>query len=108
MEDEIVKGLPTGLKWVGGALGAIITAALFLRQYLSSAKVDRTANEANVATITRLQDELQHERERADSLMREREAMAKEIGELRGEVKGLREQIERLRDMITAQRGLPA
>lgn len=108
MEDEIVKNLPSGLKWAGAALGAIVAGALFLRQYLSGAKVDRTANESNVATILRLQDELRQERDRADSLMREREAMAQEIGSLRAEVQGLREQIEMLRDIVTGQRGMQA
>lgn len=97
--------IPEWLKWTGPAGAAIAAGALFLRQYLSGAKVDRAADDANVATIRRLQDELAKERERADSLMRDREAMIQEIGQLRGEVQALRSQVETLTRLIRAREG---
>jgi chromosome segregation ATPase len=47
-----------------------------------------------------LQAQVETERKRADDLMHEREAMATEIGQLRGEVQALRAQVEMLVAMI--------
>jgi len=99
--DDITKGMPSWLSWGGGAIAAIGAGAIYLRQYLSSAQVDRTANEANVATILRLQDELKAERERADALMKDREGMVARIAELGAEVKALRDQVETLTNMLS-------
>lgn len=93
-ENDILAGLPDWAKYLGGASGFLIAASLWLRQWLSSAKVDRTADEATTNTINTLQEQLAAERIRADELMHEREAMATEIGQLRGEVAGLRSQVE--------------
>lgn len=96
---------PEWLKWMGSAGAAIAAGALFLRQYLSGAKVDRAADDANVATILRLQAELKSERERADKLMADREQMIGELGQLRGEVAALRGQVENLTKLIRQQNG---
>ncbi len=93
---EFFDNLPEWAKWVGSILGGIAAAGLYLRQYLSKAKVDRTVNEVNAQTIERLFAQWVAERERADKLMREREAMARKIGELTGKVDALRMQIESL------------
>ncbi|WP_323162847.1 hypothetical protein [Stenotrophomonas maltophilia] len=93
-ESDLLADVPAWLKYLGGASGFVAAAALFLRQWLSSAKVDRTADEATTNTINTLQSQLTAERTRADGLMHEREAMATEIGQLRGEVAGLRSQVE--------------
>lgn len=104
-EDAIVENFPTLMKYAGAGLGYVAAAALFLRQWLSQAKVDRTANDANAATILRLQAQLVTERDRADRLMIEREAMVKEIGELRGKVEVLSEQVETLTALVRDIRG---
>lgn len=93
-ENDFLAGLPDWVKLLGGGFGFVIAASLGLRQWLSSAKVDRTADEATTNTINTLQEQLAAERTRADDLMHEREAMATEIGQLRGEVAGLRSQVE--------------
>ena len=105
--DEL-KDVPTWIKWIGGAGGTLAAGWLYFRQYLSSAQVDRAANDANVATILRLQDELKNERERANVLMRDRESMIAELGQLRGEVKALREQIAALNIAVGELRGRTA
>lgn len=95
MDDiSVMTGVPDWIKWAGGALAAIGAAIIYLPKLLSAVKVDRAADDANVATINRLQAELEKERARADALMRDREPMVAEIGQHRGEVKGLREQVE--------------
>jgi hypothetical protein len=96
--------IPDWLKWTGSAGAALVAAALYLRQYLSQSHVDRTADSANVATILRLQEELRNERERADTLMRDRESMIAELGQLRGEVQGLRDQVTLLTELVRSQR----
>lgn len=96
---------PEWLKWMGPTGAAIAAGALFLRQYLSGAKVDRAADDANVATILRLQAELKSERDRADKLMADREQMIGELGQLRGEVAALRNQVETLTKLIRQQNG---
>lgn len=96
---------PEWLKWMGPTGAAILGLGLYLRQYLSGAKVDRAADDANVATILRLQDELRQERERADKLMIDREQMITELGQLRGEVAALRSQVEILTKLIRQQNG---
>ncbi|HHA2674740.1 TPA: hypothetical protein ACOECQ_000807 [Stenotrophomonas maltophilia] len=93
-ETDLLADVPAWMKYVGGASGFLIAASLWLRQWLSSAKVDRTADEATTNTINTLQEQLAAERTRADGLMHEREAMATEIGQLRGEVNALRTQVE--------------
>jgi len=103
--DEL-NDVPSWAKWIGGAGGAIVAAWLYFRQFLSSAKVDRAADDANVATILRLQDELKSDRERADALMRDRESMVAELGQLRGEVKALRDQVSMLTDLVRELRGI--
>lgn len=95
-ETDLIGNIPTWMKYVASAAGGVGAALLFLRQWLSQAKVDRTANEANVETIVRLQAQVVVERDRADALMREREEMARKIGSLEGEVKGLRDQVDAL------------
>jgi hypothetical protein len=55
-----------------------------------------------------LQDELKNERERANVLMRDRESMIAELGQLRGEVKALREQIAVLNIAVGELRGRAA
>lgn len=103
---EGLNGVPDWVKWIGGAGGALATGWLYLRQYLSRANVDRTADDANAATILRLQSELKGERERADALMRDRDAMVAELGQLRGEVQGLRDQVTLLTTLASpASRG---
>jgi len=99
-----ITGIPDWVKWVGGGLAAIGAAALYLPKFISAAKVDRAADDANVATINRLQAELDKERARADALMKDREAMIAELGQLRGEVKGLREQVEMLTALVSQLR----
>lgn len=104
-ESDFVAAIPTWLKYLASAGGGMGAALLFLRQWLSQAKVDRTANDANVATILRLQAERDAERERADAMMREREAMVAELGELRGKVETLSEQVETLTALVRDIRG---
>mgnify|MGYP001232339087 CR=1 FL=1 len=94
-------------KVAGGIGGYVVAGFLVLRQWLSSAKVERAANDADVATITRLQTQLQDERARADAeraradeLMRERERMVTEIGELRGRVEILSSQVQHLTALV--------
>ena len=103
-ENDVFSKLPDAVKYGGVAGGYIAAAILFLRQWLSQAKVDRTATEANVATITRLQAERDSERERADQLMHEREAMVAELGELRAKVEMLSTQVEDLKTLIREYR----
>ncbi len=107
-EPDVLAGLPDWLNYVGGAAGFIAAAGLWIRQWLSSAKLDRAADDANERTLARLQAQLMAERDRADTLMREREAMATEIGSLRGEVHALRSQVESLMTMIREMRGAQA
>ena len=102
---EFFDKLPEWLKWTGGVLGSLAAAGLYLRQYLSKAKVDRTANEVNAQTIERLFAQWVAERERADKLMREREAMARKIGELTGKVDALRMQVESLTMLVQTLKG---
>ena len=102
------KDFPNWAKWIGATGSAIVAAWLYFRQYLSSAKVDRVADDANIATILRLQDQLKTERERADALMRDRESMVAELGQLRGEVKALRDQVAMLTDSVHELRGAKA
>jgi len=105
MDDlSVMAGVPDWIKWAGGVLAAVGAAAIYLPKLLSAAKVDRAVDDANVATINRLQAELEKERARADALMRDREAMIAEIGQLRGEVKGLREQVEFLTAIVNEWR----
>lgn len=99
-ENDLLAGIPAWAKYTGGATGFVAAGVLWLRQWLSSAKVDRTIDAEAVQTIQRLQSAVETERKRADDLMHEREAMATEIGQLRGEVKSLREQVEMLVAMI--------
>lgn len=99
-ESDLLANLPAWVKHVGAASGFIAAAAIWLRQYLSAAKVDRTVDEATTKTIERLESQLTAERARADELMHEREAMATEIGQLRGEVVGLRTQVDTLHKQI--------
>lgn len=106
-EPDVLAGLPDWLKFAGGASGFIAAGALWIRQWLSSAKLDRAADDANERTLARLQEQLLAERDRADTLMREREAMATEIGSLRGEVHALRAQVDSLMAMIREMRGAP-
>lgn len=94
------ENIPDWASWLGTGAAAFTAGFLFLRQYLSSAKVDRAADDANVATILRLQSELQKERERADKLMADREQMIGELCQLRGEVEALRNQVEMLTRLI--------
>ncbi len=89
-ESDLLAGVPDWAKYPGGTSGVRIAVALGLRQWWSSAKVDRTADEATSNTLRTLQEQLAAERTRADGLMHEREAMAQEIGQLRGEVSALR------------------
>lgn len=90
---ELLSNVPDWAKYLGGTSGVLVAASLWLRQWLSSAKVERTADEATGNTLRALQEQLSAERLRADGLMHEREAMAQEIGQLRGEVSALRAQI---------------
>lgn len=105
MMDELA-GIPGWLKWVSMGGAGIAAGALFLWQYLSNAKVDRSVDGATVELIKNLQTQLVNEQGRADSLMREREAMATEIGQLRGEVHGLREQVRLLTEAVDRMRGV--
>lgn len=100
-----LSGIPDWLKWLGGVAGTVGAAALYLRQFLSKAKLERTADEADVHTILRLQAQLVVERDRADALMRDRESMVKEIGELKGEVRALRDQVAALLALVEDLRG---
>ncbi|KAG0953887.1 hypothetical protein G6F31_013321 [Rhizopus arrhizus] len=81
-ESDLLAGVPDWAKYLGGTSGVLIAVSLWLRQWLSSAKVDRTADEATSNTLRTLQEQLAAERTRADGLMHEREAMAQEIGQL--------------------------
>lgn len=99
-ETEFLGNVPAWLKYLGTAVGSAGIAGLSLRQWLSQASVDRAANDANVATINRLQAQVITERDRADALMRDREALVREVGELRGEVTALREQVETLTTLV--------
>jgi len=103
-ENDVISNLPGAVKFGGIAGGYIAAAILFLRQWLSQAKVDRTANEANTATIERLQAERDAERARADAFMREREEMVAELGELRAKVDMLSQQVEDLKSLIREYR----
>jgi hypothetical protein len=104
-EDEFIKNFPTVMKYIGSGAGYLAAGVLFLRQWLSQAKVDRTANDSNAATINRLQAQVIVERDRADSLMREREAMVRELGELKGKVEVLSEQVETLTNLVKQLKG---
>ncbi len=104
-EDQVLSNIPSWMKYVASAAGGVGAAMLFLRQWLSQAKVDRTANDANAATIIRLQAQVVVERDRADSLMREREAMVRELGELKGKVEILSDQVETLTDLVKQLKG---
>lgn len=99
-ENDFLAGIPAWAKYTGGATGFVAAGVLWLRQWLSSAKVDRTIDAEAVQTIQRLQAQVESERQRADALMHEREAMATEIGQLRGEVASLRQQVETLVALI--------
>ena len=99
-ENDLLAGIPAWAKYVGGSTGFVAAGVLWLRQWLSSAKVDRTIDTEAVQTIQRLQAQVESERKRADDLMHEREAMATEIGSLRGEVAALRNQVEMLVKLI--------
>lgn len=88
--------LPAGLKWLGGVGAALVAGFLFLRSYLSNARVERTVDEASVRTIERLQTMLEAERARADTLMREREQLIGNIGELRSQIAVLNLNVEHL------------
>lgn len=109
-ENELLADLPAWLKYMGGAAGFIIAAVLALRQWLSSAGVSRAADAATQDIINTLQEQLTAERIRADELMREREAMAQEIGQLRGEVSALRSQVaeqgEQIRKLVEVARNI--
>lgn len=99
-EDAFVENLPAVMKYTGAGLGYLVAGVLAMRAWLSQAKVDRTANDSNAATILRLQAQVVTERDRADRLMIEREAMVREIGELRGKVETLSEQVETLTALV--------
>lgn len=108
-EVSILKNAPAWLVGLGMGGTAIVAGAVFLRQFLSSAKVDRSANEANVQTIERLTSEVEgerkradQERDRADQLMHEREDMIREIGELKGKVDALTSQVAHLSDLVAS------
>lgn len=107
-EPDLLAGVPAWAKYLGTAVGSIAASALLLRQWLSGANVDRAANDANVQTIVRLQAQVVTERDRADRLMVEREAMVREIGELRGKVEVLSEQVETLTAMVRDMQGKTA
>jgi len=99
-ENDFLSSIPGWAKLAGGSVVGIGGGLLWLRQWLSSAKVDRSIDTEAVQTIQRLQAQVADERKRADDLMHEREAMATEIGQLRGEVTALRGQVEMLVAMI--------
>jgi hypothetical protein len=108
-EASVFAKVPSWLIGLGTGGAAIVGAAVFLRQFLSSAKVDRAADAANVATIERLTAEVENERKRADSerdradqLMHEREDMIREIGELKGKVDTLTAQVAQLTDLVVS------
>jgi HAMP domain-containing protein len=102
-ENDFLAGIPAWAKYAGGSTGFVAAGVLWLRQWLSSAKVDRTIDTEAVTTINRLREQVEVERKRADDLMHEREAMATEIGQLRGEVQALRSQVEMLVALIQKQ-----
>jgi len=105
MEDLFLNSVPAWIKYLAAFAGGSGAALLYLRQWLSQAKVDRTANEANVETIQRLMGQLEAERRRADAYMREREEMVREIGALKGKVEILTEQVETLTALVKELRG---
>lgn len=92
-ETDLINDLPAWIKYMAGASGFMAAALLWLRQWLSSAKVDRTADAANAATIERLQVMLNAANTRADEITRQRDQLVGEIGELRGEVTALRAEV---------------
>jgi hypothetical protein len=105
-EPDLLDHVPTWAKYIVTAIAGSGASLLFLRQWLSQANVDRTANDSNAQTIIRLQAQVVTERDRADRLMVEREAMVKEIGELRGKVEVLSEQVERLTELVQGLKGV--
>lgn len=99
-EPDFLGNVPAWAKYLGTAVGSIAASALLLRQWLSGANVDRTANDANAQTIVRLQAQVVTERDRADRLMVERESMVKQIGELSGKVEVLSSQVDQLTELV--------
>ena len=89
--------LPAWVKFfitaLGGGAASITVGFLALRQWLSSAKVDRKADAATINTIDTLQEQLADERKRNSELTSERDKLVGEIGQLRGEVAGLRAEV---------------
>ena len=101
VEDQgLLASLPSWLKYGGTALGGISATALAMWQWLSKAKVDRTADAATVSIIDTLQEQLATERKRSDELMRERDEMSSEIAQLRAEVVALRAQVLTLSELV--------
>jgi hypothetical protein len=110
-EATVFKNAPAWLVGLGLGGASLVGGAIWLRQFLSSAKVDRSANDANVATIERLTAEVEEankradaERDRADQLMHEREDMIRKIGELEGKVDALSAQVAQLSDLIVSMK----
>ncbi|HKY46132.1 MAG TPA: hypothetical protein VJM50_23780 [Pyrinomonadaceae bacterium] len=91
---------PSWPAWVGSIIVGLGFAIFHIRQWLSGANVDRAADSANAATIERLQVAYLNERDRADTLMREREALITNIGKLEAQVLLLTDQVKHLTNEV--------
>ncbi len=107
MIDE-ASGLLNSPGGVAGTIGAgIFAAAVFLRKYWLTDKVNAAVAEANVGLITAMSEQIDKANgradaaeKRADEATKELNTLIREVAELRGQVASLTGQIEALRSQL--------
>ncbi|WP_046059695.1 hypothetical protein [Paracidovorax citrulli] len=97
-----LNGLPGGW-WtvVGGALGTITAAGLYLRQYLSAAAVQRASDAGQIAALgvykELLGDAIKRATDaetRADGFAKERNEALQNLGRMEGQLAAVRRQLD--------------
>lgn len=104
-----LNGLPGGW-WtvVGGALGTITAAGLYLRQYLSGAAVQRASDAGQIAALG-IYDKLLNDavkragdaETRADMFAKERNEALQNMGRMEGQLDAVRRQLDEALKRIT-------
>lgn len=99
MDDP--SNLPGGIGGAIGVAGTVIVAALvWLRRFLSSDSVNRSADTAYRALIDDLRAQVTMERTRNQELRESRDAAIKQIDGLKEQVSALSEQVSKLQRQL--------
>lgn len=101
---------PGTATWLGGTGTVLLAGFLWLRKFLSRDATDRAMDNADVATLRRLNELLDSERvarkeaeARADQFAKERNELAAAVGRMEGKIEALTSQVAQLTQRVTQQ-----